>query len=192
MKALLASKNPSKLNIYGNKLKEKKIEIYTLKDLDIHCDVDETGKDPIENAIIKATSYAKLSNIPTIAIDDGLYLEGVPPEIQPGTHVRRVNGITLTDEEMIEYYQELIRKYGQKEKLKGYYLKGVAVVYQNQVYQTSSKHAITLGLKKNGTIHPGYPLDSLLMEEKNEDVIQDSSEVIGDFLVKTLMKLENK
>lgn len=190
MKVLFASKNPSKISIYGNKLKEKGIEVYTLKDLDVDCDIDESGKNPIENAEIKAKAYAKFSNMPTIAIDDGLYLDGLPEDIQPGTHVRRVNGKRLSDEEMLEYYQSLVASYGKNGKLKGYYLKGVVLVYQNEVYKTSSKLYITLGLEKNKTCHPGYPLDSLLIEDKNQDVIQSSSEVIGDFLIKTLMTLE--
>lgn len=124
MKFLLATTNKAKIRYYGTKLKERGIEIATLEDLNIDCDIDEKGKNPIDNAIIKASAYSKLSGMPTIALDEGLFLEGVPDNIQPGTHVRRVNGKRLNDVEMIEYYIDLVNKYGDNGSLKGYFLKG--------------------------------------------------------------------
>lgn len=73
MKYLLATTNKAKIRYYGTKLKERGIEIVTLEDINIECDVDETGKNPIENAIIKASAYHKLSGMPTIALDGGLF-----------------------------------------------------------------------------------------------------------------------
>lgn len=37
--------------------------------------------------------------MPCMGMDDTLYLEGVPDDLQPGLFVRRVNGKSLTDEE---------------------------------------------------------------------------------------------
>ena len=37
----------------------------------------------------------------TISMDDGLYIENIPEELQPGLFVRRVNGKELNNEEMI-------------------------------------------------------------------------------------------
>lgn len=34
--------------------------------------------------------------------------------LQPGTHIRRVNGRELTDEEMIEYYSNLAGEHGDR------------------------------------------------------------------------------
>ena len=47
-------------------------------------------------------------------MDNNLYIEGLPDEKQPGTHVRRINGKELNDEEMIEYYSKLGNEYGGK------------------------------------------------------------------------------
>ena len=77
MNYLLATTNKAKIRYYGTKLKEKGLDIVTLNDLNIEIDVDETGKNPIENAIIKATEYNKLSNIPTIALDEGYPLASI-------------------------------------------------------------------------------------------------------------------
>ena len=104
MKVLFATTNPAKIKAYATRLEERGYEIVTLKDLEITTDVEETGKSPVENAIIKAKAYHEISKLPTIALDDALFLENVPENLQPKTNVRRVNGKRLNDEEMIEHY----------------------------------------------------------------------------------------
>lgn len=161
MKCLLATTNKAKIRYSGTKLKERGIEIVTLEELNIDCNVDETGKNPIENAIIKASAYNKLSCMPTIAIDEGLFLEGVPDNIQPGTNVRRVNGKRLNDVEMIEYYIDLVNKYGENGMLKGYFLKGVAIVNQDNTYTFDYKVNRCFTNKQSEVIDEGYPLASI-------------------------------
>ena len=56
MKYLFATTNKAKIRYYVTKLRERGIEVITLEDLNMACDVDETGKDPVENAVIKARS----------------------------------------------------------------------------------------------------------------------------------------
>lgn len=104
MKILFATTNKAKLKFYDTRLKEKGIDFVTLLDMGITEEVTENGDTPLENAIIKAVGYAKLSGLPAIAIDDGLYFDNMPNELQPGVHVRRVNGKRLNDGEMIKYY----------------------------------------------------------------------------------------
>ena len=74
MKVLFATTNPAKIKKYADKLKEKDIEVLTIKDLGINLKPEEKGKNAIENAYIKAKAYYEISNMPTFAIDEGLYL----------------------------------------------------------------------------------------------------------------------
>lgn len=161
MKYLLATTNKAKIRYYGTKLKEHGVEIVTLEDLNIECDVDETGRNPIENAIIKARTCHQLSGMPTIALDEGLFLERVPENIQPGTHVRRVNGKRLNDIEMIEYYIGLVNKYGEHGILKGYFLKAAAIVNQDRTYTFEYKANRCFTNKQSEVIDEGYPLASI-------------------------------
>lgn len=92
MKVLFATTNPAKIKKYVDKLKEKDIEILTIKDLGINLKPEETGKNAIENAYIKAKTYYDKTKIISIGMDNNLYIEGLPDEKQPGTHVRRING----------------------------------------------------------------------------------------------------
>lgn len=202
MKYLLATTNKAKIRYYGTKLKEKGLDIVTLNDLNIEIDVDETGKNPIENAIIKATEYNKLSNIPTIALDEGLFLDGVPDEIQPGTHVRRVNGRRLDDNEMIDYYTSLVNQYGVNGKLRGYFLKGVAIVNGNDIFTFEYKANREFTNKKSEIIDEGYPLASIqiiesvgkfkseLTEEEEKNTMDVEQKDIFDFILNTITSME--
>ena len=122
---LFATTNPAKIKSYEGKLKEKGIKLKTIKDLNINIEIEENGKNAIENACIKAKTYYDITKIPTIGMDNNLFIEELPEEKQPGTHVRRINGKYLTDDEMIEYYTKLVKEYGGKLTAKWVY--GMAV-----------------------------------------------------------------
>lgn len=195
MKVLFATKNPAKVKRYASKLQDKGIDVLTLKDIDLKLDVQETGKNAIENAYIKAKAYFEATGIVTIGIDDNLFIEELSEEKQPGTNVRRVNGKELTDEEMIEYYTNLVKENGGRLTSKWVY--GI-VIYDGKVSKqyTWSKDHFYFVDKPHEKRHPGYPLDSisimpklnkyfveLTQEEKN---INNENHVI-DFIVKSLV-----
>lgn len=202
MKYLLATTNKAKIRYYGTKLKEKEIDILTLNDLNIDVDVDETGKNPTENAVIKASVYNKISGIPTIALDEGLFFDGIPDEIQPGTHVRRVNGKRLNDKEMIEHYISLVNKYGTNGNLLGYFLKGVAIVNGEDTYTFECKANREFTNQQSSTIDEGYPLASIqiirsigkfkseLTEEEERQTMDVEQKDIFDFIVNTINTIE--
>ncbi len=81
-----------KLKKYADKLAKRNIELITIKDLQINLHVEENGKNAIENAYIKAKAYYDKTGITTIGMDNNLFIEELPEEKQPGTHVRRING----------------------------------------------------------------------------------------------------
>ena len=105
---IFATSNASKGKRFEKQLLEHGIKTLTLKDLDLNIDVEENGTTAIENARIKARECYRLTNKPSMGMDDTLYLEGVDEDKQPGLFVRRVNGKNLNDEEMIEQYLNLV------------------------------------------------------------------------------------
>lgn len=161
MKILFATTNLAKIKRYGSLLKEKGIEVVTPSDLGIHIDVVEDGKNPLENALIKANSFYKETKITTFAMDDGLFLENVPSNIQPGNNVRRVNGKRLSDSEMIDYYISLANTYGKNGLLNGYFLKGIAVVGEKIEKTFEYKAPRTFRNSSSTVINEGYPLASI-------------------------------
>lgn len=201
MKILLATTNNAKIKSYGSKLKKLNIDFVTLNDLDLNYNVEETGSTPVENAIIKAKEYSKISSLPTIAIDDGLYFENVPDELQPGTNVRRINGKRLNDEEMVNYYINIVNTYGVNGILKGYFLKGIAICNKNQTFTFESKANRNFSNKRSNTINDGYPLESIqivpefdkfkseLTTQEKELIIAADQKEIFEFIAKILKKL---
>lgn len=196
MKVLFATNNPSKVKFYGSSLKDKGVELLTIKDLKEKIDVDENGQDPLENAIIKAKSYYDLTGILTIAVDDGLYFDNLSDSLQPGTHVRRVQGKELNDEEMIDYYTSLVDKYGVNGELSGYFLKSVAIIIEGKVFTHSYKLNKIFTNKVSDIRNEGYPLDSITFDkefgkfssELDEEMrkIRNKSDGIKEFITETI------
>lgn len=54
---------------YKKVLEENGIKLITIKDLDFKLDIEENGKNAIENAYIKAKAYWDATHIPTIGKD---------------------------------------------------------------------------------------------------------------------------
>ena len=163
MKLLYATNNISKVRNMRRSLAELPIETITPKELGIKIDVVEDGKTAIENAIKKAQAYYDKTKLPTIAGDSGLFIEGVPDDKQPGLFVRRVNGKTLTDDEMIEYYTKLIASIGGKST--GYYVTGLALITEQGLFTTEineDKFILSSTISNNN--HHGNPLDVMIID----------------------------
>lgn len=197
-KILFATGNESKSKRFSNGLLKYGIEVISLKDIDCNLDVEENGNSAIENAIIKAKAYYNETDFPTIAMDDTLYLDGVPEEEQPGMFVRRVNGKRLNDEEMIEHYSNLAKKYGKDGKLTARWIYGLAVINNGKINTyTWSKEDFYITDKKNNKLDVGYPLNSIsiniklnkyftdLTEKDKKEIKQEENDVV-DFIAKNV------
>lgn len=191
---LFATGNVAKVKRFKDKLLAKGIELLSLKDLDLTLDVEENGASAIENALIKARACKKMTNMPVMAMDDSLYLEGIPENIQPGLFVRRVNGKSLTDEEMIDYYSNLVKEYGVNGKLIARYVYGMTIIStRGEVTYTWSKNDFLLVDTPSKVINPGYPLNSISknikldkyfseMTKEDHDLVQEQEDDVIDFI----------
>lgn len=162
-KIVFATGNPTKAKRFSKGLLNYDIKVISLKDLDIKLDVNEDGKTAIENALIKARACYKITKMPTIGMDDSLYLENVPKDLQPGLFVRRVNGKSLTDEEMIEHYINLVKNYGINGKLNCKWVYGLALINEKGEENTYSWYKDNFYMVDTASdkINPGYPLNSI-------------------------------
>lgn len=200
MKLLFATGNETKAKRFSKGLLEKGIEVITLKDIDIELEVEENGKNAIENALIKARAYSKVTDLPVLAMDDNLYLENVPEDKQPGMYVRRVNGKRLTDDEMISHYTTLVKDYGTNGKLTSRWVYGIAIIDNGKEYTYSwSKEDFYMVDTPSDKINPGYPLNSIsvnkklnkyftdMTEDDKKNIEEDEHEVV-DFIASSLDK----
>lgn len=182
-KVLFATGNETKAKRFSKGLQEKEIEIISLKDINTKIEVEENGKDAIENALIKARAYSKIINIPVFAMDDNLYLENVPEEKQPGMYVRRVNGKRLTDDEMIEYYTNLVKKYGEEGKLSCRWIYGIAVINKGKerTYTWCKEDFYMVDIPSD-RVNPGYPLNTISINKRLNKYFTDITEEDKVFL----------
>lgn len=195
-KILFATSNEAKVKRFKDKLLNKGIELLSLKDLDVSLTIEENGTSAIENALIKARAYSDKVDIPVMAMDDTLYLEGVPEEHQPGLYVRRVNGKSLSDVEMLEYYSNLVKTYGINGKIVARWVYGLAIINdQKEVTYTWSKTNFLLVDTPSSVINPGYPLNSISksiklnkyfseMTQEDWQNIQENEDHVIDFIAK--------
>ena len=101
-------------------------------------------------------------------MDNCLYIDELPDEKQPGTHVRRVKGKTLNDDEMIEYYRNLVDEYGGRLTAKWIYGMVIYDGKKSKEYSWSKKDFYLVN-KVSEKRNLGYPLDSMsIMPECNK------------------------
>lgn len=182
MKILYGTGNPAKLSAMKRRLEPLGIELIGLQDIKamgrIIPDVEENGVTPLENARLKAKAYYQAFQMPVFSCDSGLYFDNVPEEIQPGVHVRTVNGKYLSDEEMQAYYAGLAGKYG---NLTARYCNAICFVQdENTVYEAMEPSMESERFLLTDRIHPirkkGFPLDSLSIDIKTGKYYYDLPE----------------
>lgn len=169
MKLLYGTGNTAKLAVMKRCLEPLDVEIIGLCDLNTDIpEVIEDGITPIKNAEKKARAYYNAFGMPVFSCDSGLYIDGIPDDIQPGVHVRRVNGKNLNDDEMIEYYSGLAKKYGD---LTARYRNAICLITDGEhIYKAMEESmagepfiitSVPHRIKKEG-----FPIDSLSIDIK--------------------------
>lgn len=180
MKLLYGTGNPAKLDAMKSRLEDLGIELIGLNDLIADGitvpNVSEDGDTPLQNARQKATAYYEAFKVPVFSCDSGLYFDNVPDEVQPGVHVRIINGKRLSDEEMMEYYAELVRQYG---KLTARYRNAICFVKdENHIYEAmepsmESEKFILTDIPHSKVRKRGFPLDSMSIDIKTKKYFYD-------------------
>ena len=180
MELLFGTGNQAKLSVMKSRLEKIGIELIGLNDLKAEGksipEVTENGNTPLENAKLKAIVYYKAFQMPVFSCDSGLYFDNVPDEVQPGVHVRNINGKCLSDEEMVEYYAGLVRQYG---NLIARYRNAICFVMdENHIYESmdpsmDSEKFILTDKPHSAIRKKGFPLDSMSIDVKTNKYYYD-------------------
>ncbi len=96
---LVATHNKGKLREYKELLRDLPVRLVYLDEVGIQEDVPETGSTFEENAVQKATAYARLSGLLTLADDSGLEVDALGG--RPGVHSARYAGPNASDDDRI-------------------------------------------------------------------------------------------
>lgn len=166
-KILIATHNQGKLKRYKNLFSDfADLDMVSLQDLNINIKIDEPFDNPKDNSIFKAKEYAKISFLPTIAIDEALTTNFLPNNEQPGVFVRRFNKDKreLSDIEVLDIWKKIDKLHpGENRQFiwdfrLSYYnpenniLKTVKAVQKDYLTNLFSDK-----------INPGYPMSSFLV-----------------------------
>lgn len=179
MTLLYATTNDAKLFFMRRRLEGLEIELTSLRDVSAVPEVDETGGDPLENAKIKATAYFSALKTPLFSCDSALRLDGVPEALQPGVHVRIINGRRMNDAEMLEHYSGIASQMGGKVTAR--YKNAICLILsENEIYTYDgddiSGEKFIIADKPHQRLVPGFPLDSLSIHIETGKYYHDMNE----------------
>lgn len=182
---LYGTGNPAKLGTMSRRLDGMGIKLISLEDMtEKPPEVDECGKSPLENARLKALAYYKHYGVPVFSCDSGLYFEGIAEELQPGTHIRRISGKRLTDDEMTEYYCSLAKN--NSGRITAQYLNAICLVLsENEIFEHMgvdiSSESFILTDKPHSKKVDGYPLDRISINSRTGKYYYDMEQ--GEYLL---------
>lgn len=161
---LLGTSNPGKIADWRAMLGHLALEILDPVQLGLTVDADESAATAEENAWIKALAYFAASGIPAFSLDAALWIEGLPPERQPGVHVRRIGGAeSATDAEMVDHYRDLLEKLGGRAA--GEWTLGIALAPdRDHVYSERLTNRTTFVSTPSRARVAGHPLQSLQID----------------------------
>ena len=182
MQVLIGTTNPSKLRLFEQVLEGWPITFVTLRDLNITAEPEEMGRNPAENASVKAAFYGQFADY-VICNDSGLYFDNLELDDprQPGLHIRTPQGVRLDDEQMIDYYSQLVHSLGGK--VLAYYLDGFAVKTPQGVKtfmksrEDARQAAFWMLDQPVSARRPGWPLDSLSKELDDTSFLDEGVEL---------------
>ncbi len=105
LEILLATNNEHKLEEFREIFKGYDVRIYSLKDLNINVDPEETGKTFFDNALIKCETCKKYTNLPIIADDSGIEIAELGEHF-PGIYSHRYMEEMGGQEKCLKYLVE--------------------------------------------------------------------------------------
>ena len=168
MPLLIGTNNPSKLALIRQMVQETGIPCVSPGEAGLTEVEAEHAHTAEGNAIEKARTWHAASGLPVLTEDSGLVFLSLPEDHpdQPGVMVRRVHGHTMDDEEMLRWYQAIIRRHGGT--LQAAWQDAWCLLKDRNTHETwtgspeiLAHRAITLVDEPCAVRNPGWPLDSL-------------------------------
>ncbi|NMB48713.1 hypothetical protein GYA13_04740 [Candidatus Kuenenbacteria bacterium] len=171
---IFATTNQAKLAQIAGALKSLDIAVVGLDKNIPLPEVNEDGETAEVNARQKATAYARAINQPVLSMDNALYFDGLPPDKQPGVHVRRCDSdsVRCDDQGMLQYYSELIDNLG--ERINGHWIFALCFATPDgKILETSIISPRIFVSQPCARIDPGYPLESLQVDPNTGQYISE-------------------
>ncbi|MDO8885873.1 XTP/dITP diphosphatase [Candidatus Oleimmundimicrobium sp.] len=134
MKTVIASKNEGKIREIKDILNLKWLEFLTYKDFEKWPEVEETGKNFEENAILKAQKLAECLKLPAFADDSGLEVDVLGGE--PGIYSSRYAGEFAKDEDNIKKLLSKLRSLSINKRTARFKCSAVLFIPNGKIFKT--------------------------------------------------------
>jgi len=170
-KILIGTNNPSKFQVFVDYLAGLDVCCVSPADIGL-CEIPpETERSAAGNALQKAKAWHRLSGLPVITEDSGLVFVDLPEDHpdQPGVMVRRASGHAMDDDEMLQWYSQVIQRHGGE--LRAAWEDAWCILKDDKTFslhtdlpETLAKHAKQMVSTPCEARLPGWPLDSLTFD----------------------------
>lgn len=176
-KIVIASRNLAKKARYSRLLFGFAEEILGLEDLGIEGKPMEEGTTAEENVEIKARFYAEKCGSVVFSEDEALYVDFLPPEKQPGVHVRRVEGKDeVSDDELLAYWGKIVAQVPEGKRTGRWHIAYCLATPSGKVRTIALNRPILFFSPSSKLRVPGWPMSSLegpVMFRKPESELTD-------------------
>ena len=203
---LFATHNPSKVERMRKFLSNESVNLQSPAELSLESfEVDENGETEMENAKLKAEAFYSKYQIPSIALDSGLYFEGVTEDEQPGRHIQRIAGAGNGEGDetrfglMTDHYINLAKKYGGS--VRGYFLDAYSLYNgKEHLTGTAQRHFVLRDQQFHKDVHfpiaclytvGGKPVKELTATEEYE-FVKPAMDCVNHILNQYLFTLKPK
>jgi len=161
-KFVIASRNEAKIKRFGRLLSDLAIAVVGLDNLGVTGKPEETGQTAEENAEIKARFYADKTSLGVLSEDESLFADFLPPDKQPGVHVRRIGGRReVSDKELLDYWEQLVAQAPEEKRTGHWHIAYCLATPEGEVHTVSLDHQIKFFSPSSGVRLPGWPMSSL-------------------------------
>lgn len=162
---LYATTNDAKLKTMQSILGDE-YKIINLKDVGLEVQAEEDGINPIENALKKARHCYEQTGKPSLSMDFGFFIDGLPEDEQPGPSVKRIIPISkdreLNDEDVLEFYKNVVSKLGGTAH--AHWIRALAYVSKDGEFTTEIKIPKKLVDTPSDKRRKGFPMTSLQID----------------------------
>jgi len=160
----VGSTNPSKVRQLTAALLDAGVRVIPA-DGSVLPTVPEEAGDVVGNALAKAAAFAVALRNNCLAMDAGLSFPDLERDVQPGPNVRRLPGagVPPDDDDLLAYYTDLCDRHGGRIRACWTYGFAIATTDLRQFADRASLER-TMVSPPSRLRHPGYPLDSLLLD----------------------------
>lgn len=161
-KVVIASRNPAKKERYSRLMLGLAREILELENLGIDGKPTESGETAEQNAEIKAKFYAEKCGFVAFSEDEALYVDFLPPEKQPGVHVRRVEGKDEVDDDaLLAYWERIVAQVPEDQRTGKWHTAYCVATPGGKVKMVALDHPVIFFSPSSEIRIPGWPMSSL-------------------------------